>query len=284
MEQNKYHLAALKIINFVVPNSIDCSGNLCTQRRDVQKLLWGFPKIILRNDSLLQSFYGMKMKRLLSKSVLGFHFASIFLGVMVSGVACGKDKDNNDTLVGTMLVALNANTSCANKDHCKMFVSNSYAVLNARIEGLDSQCASDINKPSSSTSTYKALVADGTNRIACTSANCATGSTSEQIDWVLKPNKEYRRADGTTVIGNTSVNGIFESDLTNEVSSVITGTNFTITGLNANWTNSPNDCSNFSASAGNVSFGSHIEKTIASVIAFGNTVCSSSRKLYCVEQ
>lgn len=225
------------------------------------------------------------MKRLLSKSVLGFHFASIFLGVMFSGVACGKDKDNNDTLVGTMLVALNANTSsgCSNKDHCKMFVIKSNAVLNVGISGLDNQCNSDENKPSGS-GTYKAMVADGTNRIACTSANCATGSTSEQIDWVLKPNKEYRRADGTTVIGNTSANGIFESDLTNEVSSVITGTNFTITGLNANWTNSANDCSNFSASGANVSFGSHIEKTIASVIAFGNTVCSSTRKLYCVEQ
>ncbi|EMY70213.1 hypothetical protein LEP1GSC199_1290 [Leptospira vanthielii serovar Holland str. Waz Holland = ATCC 700522] len=44
--------------------------------------------------------------------------------------------------MGTMLVALNANTSssCANRDHCKMFVSNSYAVLNAKISGLDSQC------------------------------------------------------------------------------------------------------------------------------------------------
>ncbi|WP_244310336.1 DUF1554 domain-containing protein [Leptospira noumeaensis] len=41
------------------------------------------------------------------------------------------------------------------------------------IAGLDSQCASDVNKPSSSsTSTYKALVADGTNRITCASANC----------------------------------------------------------------------------------------------------------------
>lgn len=109
-------------------------------------------------------------------------------------------------------------------------------------------------------------------------------STSEHIDWVLKPNKEYRRDDGSIVIGNTTKNGIFESDLTNEISSVITGTNLTITGLNANWTNSSNDCSNFSATVGNVSIGSHIEKTITSVIAFGDTVCSSNRKLICVEQ
>lgn len=225
----------------------------------------------------------MKMKGFTRKSILKFNLTLILLSVIVTGVACGKDKDNNDTLIGTMLVALNTNIGCINKDHCKMYVTKSNAVLNVGISGLDNQCNSDENKPSGS-GTYKAMVADGTNRNACTYANCATGGTSEHIDWVLKPNKEYRRADGTTVIGNTSVNGIFESDLTNEVLSVVTGTNFTITGLNANWTNSVNDCSNFSTTGANVAFGSHIEKTIANVITFGTTTCSSSRKLYCVEQ
>ncbi|GBF44125.1 hypothetical protein LPTSP2_34280 [Leptospira ellinghausenii] len=90
----------------------------------------------------------------------------------VLGVACGKNKESNDTVIGTMFVALNANSSCANKDHCKMFVIKANAILNAGISGLDSQCNSDENKPSGS-GTYKAMVADGTNRIACTSANCA---------------------------------------------------------------------------------------------------------------
>ncbi|WP_244935931.1 DUF1554 domain-containing protein [Leptospira bouyouniensis] len=223
------------------------------------------------------------MKGFLRKSIIQFNLTFVLVSVIITGVACGKDKDNNDTLIGTMLVALNTNTGCSRSDHCKMFVTKSNAVLNVGISELDNQCNSDENKPSGS-GTYKAMVADGTNRIACTSANCATGSTSEHIDWVLKPNKEYRRADGTTVIGKTSVNGIFESDLTNEVSTVINGTNFAITGLNANWTNSSNDCSNFSTTGANVAFGSHIEKTIASIIAFGNTTCSNSRKLYCVEQ
>lgn len=227
----------------------------------------------------------MKMKSLLRKSVLGFHFASIFLNVMVSGVSCSKSKDNNDTLIGTMLVAINANTSCANRDHCKMFVSNSYAVLNARISGLDSQCASDVNKPSSSTSTYKALVADGTNRIACASANCATGGTAEQTDWVLKPNKEYRRTDGFIVIGTTTSSGIFTADLTNEVSTTVSGTSTIATGLSANWTNSTNDCSNFTDSAGNVSNGNHLNKTIGTFLAVGNAGCANnSWKLVCVEQ
>ncbi|XDD48303.1 DUF1554 domain-containing protein [Leptospira sp. WS39.C2] len=223
------------------------------------------------------------MKSLPSKSVLGFQVVSIFLSVMVSVVSCSKSKDNNDTVIGTMLVALNANSGCANKDHCKMFVIKANAILNAGISGLDSQCNSDENKPSGG-GNYKAMVADGTNRVACTSANCATASTSEHIDWILKPNKEYRRDDGSTVIGYTTKNGIFESDLTNEISSVINGTNLTITGLNANWTNSSNDCSNFSTTVGNVAIGSHIEKTITSVIAFGSAVCSSTRKLICVEQ
>ncbi|XDD56260.1 DUF1554 domain-containing protein [Leptospira sp. WS4.C2] len=153
------------------------------------------------------------------------------------------------------------------------------------MSGLDSQCASDVNKPSSSTSTYKALVADGTNRIACASANCATGGTAEQTDWVLKPNKEYRRTDGFIVIGTTTSSGIFTADLTNEVSTTVSGTSTIATGLSANWTNSANDCSNFTDSAGNVSNGNHLNKTIGTFLAVGNAGCANnSWKLVCVEQ
>lgn len=228
----------------------------------------------------------MIMKQLFRKATFRINLASILISILVSGVACGKDNDNNNAIVSaTLLVATNTSSGsgCSNNDHCKMFVIKSNAVLNVGISGLDNQCNSDENKPSGG-GTYKAMVVDGANRIACTSANCATGGSSEHIDWVLKPNKEYRRADGTTVVGNTTINGIFESDLTNEISLVVNGTNFMITGLNANWTNSPNDCSNFSTNTGNVSFGSQLEKTIANVIANGNTTCSSSRKLVCVEQ
>lgn len=225
----------------------------------------------------------MIMKQLFRKATFRLNLASILISILLSGVVCEKSKDNNDTLVGTLLVATNTSSGCSNNDHCKMFVTKSNAVLNGGFSGLDNQCKSDENKPSGG-GTYKAMVADGTNRIACTSANCATGGSSEHLDWVFKPNKEYRRADGTTVIGKTTINGIFESDLTNEISLVVNETNFMVTGLNANWTNSTNDCSNFSANTGNVSFGSQLEKTIANVIANGNTICSSSRKLVCVEQ
>ncbi|TGL26309.1 DUF1554 domain-containing protein [Leptospira bourretii] len=81
--------------------------------------------------------------------------------------------------------------------------------------------------------------------MACASANCATGGTAGQTDWVLKPNKEYRRIDGATVIGTTNANGIFAADLTNEISTTISGTSTIATGLNSNWTESANDCSNF---------------------------------------
>ncbi|MDF3821539.1 DUF1554 domain-containing protein [Leptospira sp. 96542] len=35
-----------------------------------------------------------------------------------------------------------------------------------------------------------------------------TGGTAEQTDWVLKPNKEYRRIDGVIVIGMTTASRI----------------------------------------------------------------------------
>lgn len=174
----------------------------------------------------------MKRKQFYKKAIFWIHLASVFSGLSLA-LSCEKSKDNNDLLIGILLIASNSqttsqtDTSCS-AGYCKMFVSLANATLNAGVSGLDSQCASDTNKPSGG-ATYKAMVADGTNRIACTTPNCATGGTSEHTNWIFKPNKEYRRSDGTTIIGTTTANGVFSFPLTNEVQTSVVGTNSTVT-------------------------------------------------------
>ncbi|MBI39027.1 MAG: hypothetical protein CMF59_05470 [Leptospiraceae bacterium] len=91
-----------------------------------------------------------------------------------------------------------------------MSTTFSNATLNNGISGLDSQCSFDSNKPSGG-GKYKARVADSTNRIACSTANCNSG-TDKYTDWVLRPSQKYTRADGTTV-GTTNANGVFSFPL-----------------------------------------------------------------------
>jgi len=68
--------------------------------------------------------------------------------------------------------------------------------------------------------TYKALVQANNSgtyktwRKACQTANCGTGGASEHINWVLSPNQEYIREDGT-IIGTTNSAGIFTFPLDN---------------------------------------------------------------------
>ena len=189
---------------------------------------------------------------------------------------CNEDKD--DTAVTAAILLGLSNTGCST---CKMFVTNSNATLNAGISGLDSQCSSDANKPSGG-GTYKAMVADGTNRIACTTANCG-GGTGEHTDWVLKPGQEYRRADGTTVIGTTTANGVFSFPLTAAIQTTVVGTNSIVTGLNNDWTSSTNDCTNFSTTGTTTSNGLH-DSTSNNLLTIGSSGCGNTMKIICVEQ
>ncbi|MGE8720537.1 DUF1554 domain-containing protein [Leptospira terpstrae] len=116
--------------------------------------------------------------------------------------------------------------------------------MNAGISGFDNHCNNSANKPSGS-NTYKALISDGIKRRACSTANCS-GGTSEHIDWVLKPNQQYKRKDGTTIIGTANANGIFVSSLTNVIDpDMFDGaSDHVFTGVNADWTPG-DDCSDW---------------------------------------
>ena len=125
---------------------------------------------------------------------------------------------------------------------CKTFVTT--AAFNGDIKtaggqttaiaSADALCMADTNKPAGG-GTYKAMLVDGTNRVACTSALCITNGTSEHIDWVLKPNTTYYRADGTTLVFTTNANGIWDFVASDMSHSFDTATSAYWTGLDSQW-------------------------------------------------
>lgn len=251
--------------------------------------LWALPlqqRTILKNFKNLQNY--LLTIELILISLLSFTL-----------VSCEPGNTNNDTTTASALaiVANNSSTSssatpsCATTGTCKIFITNSTAPVTAGVSGIDAHCNNATNKPSGG-GTYKALVTDGTSRRACTSANCTTGGTSEHIDWVLKPNQQYKRKDGTTVIGTTNANGLFPIPLTNSMEpNLLNSTNYVITGINADWINS-NDCENWTtrapATSPNGLFGKH-QETDMRAFAFAGTTCADLEDFYnakaiCVEQ
>jgi len=111
------------------------------------------------------------------------------------------------------------------------------------VDGADKLCQADSQ---SSGGTYKAMVVDGVNRVACTTADCGGGS-SEHVNWVFAANTVYKRIDGTTVVGTTNSKGLLEFPLDNEW---ITQGYDLWTGMNSDWTTAANNCSGFTSSAG----------------------------------
>ena len=111
------------------------------------------------------------------------------------------------------------------------------------VSGADAEC----NASPPIAGTYKALLVDGTTRVACTSAQCVTSGAAEGVGWVLAPNTKYVRADGTTVIATTTGAAIFSFPLAASI-----GTNaFSYwTGLSADWTTSPDSCSGWAQTTG----------------------------------
>ncbi|WP_243394003.1 DUF1554 domain-containing protein [Leptospira meyeri] len=222
--------------------------------------------------------------------------ASVTMTLALSFSCEDKSESNDLSTAAIALVAQNSSSpssttgTCATTGFCKMFATNTAATKNSGIAGLDSNCQNNANKPSGG-GTYKALVTDGVNRIACTTANCS-GGTSEHIGWVLKPNKEYRRKDGTTVIGTTTANGVFSFPLSNSVESLANmasggyPTNATATGMNADWTSNASDCLDWTTNAGgNSSTVGTWDNTGSGLIGgAGTSGCTNQHMLVCVEQ
>jgi len=143
----------------------------------------------------------------------------------------------------------------------KMFVTTS--VWNGQLgqggtpitlAAIDALCMADSNKPAGG-GTYKAMFASttaGQTRIACTTASCS-GGAGENTNWVMSPNTDYYRADGTTLIGTTNSGGVFPLENSGQtLSNSISGVDeWYWTGLNGwgnEWLTTLN-CSNWTSSA-----------------------------------
>lgn len=140
--------------------------------------------------------------------------------------------------------------------------------------GADTLCSIDSNYPGSGT--FKAMLTQGTVRRASVSANAG----DSQVDWVLKPNYEYITTGGNPLF-NSNANSLFVfGTLTN-----VLGSGNVWTGLNANWTNAAQHCSNWTSSSNGVSGNTGDSSALnSSFNSFGTDTCDTLKHLYCVEQ
>lgn len=152
------------------------------------------------------------------------------------------------------------------------------------IGGADTICNSDANRPSTQFS-FKALLVDGTNRRACTAANCP-GGAAEHIDWILYANRQYYRSDGTTALFTSNADGIFvfgnfANAMTGVASSYYTG--FSSAG---DWTSSGSNCTSWTSNnaVGLGRTGTGTFTNYGSLRDASNTNCNTVLRLLCVEQ
>ncbi len=152
------------------------------------------------------------------------------------------------------------------------------------IAGADGRCMGDGSYPGSGT--YKALIVDGTNRVACTNANCA-GGTAGRVDWVLAASTTYTRSDGTTTILTTNANGVFVfGSLT---FSFAGAAGLLWTGMANDWTTGTRDCSDWTVSAGPpppTNQGNVGNGNVSAAASIGGALqnCDTLASLICVQQ
>lgn len=180
--------------------------------------------------------------------------------------ACGVGIRTNQTLAPFACTTL----PCV----FKVDVSDINAANLGGVVGADSICMD--NAPTNST-TVKAIIADSSARIACTTANCG-GGPSEHTNWPLAANTTYYLINGTTM-GTTDANALFTFPLTTAVES---SASVIWTGLAADWTTSANTCVNWTSTIGNGASGNPAATT-TDLVYLADTACSTGTvNLLCV--
>ncbi|WP_016756447.1 endostatin-like outer membrane protein, LenA/LenB family [Leptospira santarosai] len=153
-------------------------------------------------------------------------FRKIFLTASVALALCScEDKKEDNTGILFFLLSQvgagssetsNTATSCKNETFCRTFIATNngagYTGDLGGISGADAKCAAA--KPSNLKRTYKALLTDQFKR----SVVSPIGTPLLQ-DWVLYPNKQYRRSDGTTVTFTTNAGSMVTVNLENGIDS-----------------------------------------------------------------
>jgi hypothetical protein len=161
----------------------------------------------------------------------------------------------------------------------RIFVTTNNFNGDIGISGADLNCQSEGDGIAAGR-TWKAMLVDGTNRRACSFANCPSG-ISENHNWVLKPNAAYVRPSGT-LIGNTNDRALLTFPLSNSIGESVVQP---WTGLNTDWTtDGTNNCNGWTnAGSYTGAYGQDINSD-AGAIRFDSSMCASARPLYCVEQ
>lgn len=196
---------------------------------------------------------------------------SLFMLALVFGVGCNEPRNDD----GIPLVLLTSLTST----DLHVFLASGATGARSGVTGFDTLCAQSTS--GHGPGSYKAFVADSTRR-PCTTANCS-GGASENLNWILKPNRTYYRDSNfvRTTIGVTNSAGIFAFPLSN---SMHTGFTAPWTGLNTNWTVSTDTCSNWSTTAGNGARGDGSSTSNTAINNSSSDACSNANTFLCVEQ
>ncbi|MDI7187570.1 DUF1554 domain-containing protein [Leptospira santarosai] len=226
-------------------------------------------------------------------------FRKIFLTASVALALCScEDKKEDNTGILFFLLSQvgagssetsNTATSCKNETFCRTFIATNngagYTGDLGGISGADAKCAAA--KPSSLTGTYKALIVSANVRQVVS----AFDGSVDKKDWILYPNKQYRRSDGTTITFTTNTNSIVVDNLQNGIDSG--AQKFFWNGLGNDvgflWEPSAN-CNNwnsanngFTGQAGNTTE-LQADKTPTGTFTVDTHNCNSTLNLLCIEQ
>lgn len=168
---------------------------------------------------------------------------------------------------------------------CRIFTSdNTYEGDLGGIAGADAKCNDEMDLSHPGDGTFKAMLSDGTNRIACTSDSCGVDGAAEHVDWVLRPNVVYTRVDGTVIKQTMATIGIFEYDLDNPVwSGGMQGDPWT--GMQGNWLATASNCAgwtNNTTGSGTRGYNPAVDGSFLGIAP--NDCAAQPRELYCVEQ
>jgi len=228
----------------------------------------------------------------------GIHVISIIFGIatMLTISACGSDNNNpgsdNNNPNDQIVPCAQCKTFITAVQYTGDLITEEGGGLASGILAADALCMADANYTNDvgGVGTYKALIVDGVNRIACTSANCITGGSAENLNWVLHPSAEYYRSDGTTLVMTTNSNAIHDFSGGDLSASFDTGANNFWTGINpatwivnrhcSQWTSSSNAGGN-----ANIGDGGRTDFVDLNVIGGGAASCNAQwGGLLCVEQ
>lgn len=167
------------------------------------------------------------------------------------------------------LIALFA-VGVVSASNLRIFVTEEkiYANINGNLSNADSLCRDDANHPG-----------DGIFKAILGTTNRQTGGS----DWVMKPNTEYYKVDGTTLIDTTGNDGCFTYNLNNSITPY-SNSKQVYTGLYSNCSVADN-CNGWAEGGTGAQTRLGVSSETGShVLYFLDVGCAAKYPIYCVEQ